>query len=314
MNILTVTLNPSIDISASAGKVEPEKKVRCKAPSYESGGGGINVSKALKNLGVPSTALYTCGGHSGKAFIDLIDGYGIESIPVPIKEHTRQNVSVFDEATGKQYRMVMPGPNISDDELKKIYDDIRKLDPVPDIVVVSGSLPPGVPSGFAANIAKMGREFGFKTVADMKGRPLAETIEKGVYFAKPNVNEFRSIIGNEKASMEEIEQVARRMIYNEHCEMILISLGAEGALFVSKERVDYIRSVAVKPKSKVGAGDSMTAGVICALAGGKSLYEAALYGVAAGTAAVLTPGSKLCRKDDTEDIYKKLLVENEAVV
>lgn len=314
MNILTVTLNPVIDISSTIEKLEPERKMRCEAPLYEAGGGGINVSKALRNLGANSLALFFCGGYTGQKLIDLMDKEEIESYPISIQEQTRENFSLIENSTGSQYRFVMPGPNIAHQELKKFYDALRYMDPHPDIVAISGNASPGVPVDFAANVARMGKELGFKTVVDMKGESLIKAVEAGIFFAKPNITEFRALIGDEKAGLDEIERVARRMIYNGHCEMLLISLADKGALFVSEEKVEHIRTIEVEAKSKVGAGDSMTAGVLCALSAGKSLYEAALYGTAAGTAAVLTPGSQLCTKEDTEEIYKKLLIENEAVV
>jgi 6-phosphofructokinase 2 len=314
MNILTVTLNPVIDISASVKRITPERKLRCESPLTEPGGGGINISKALRNLCGTSIALYFCGGYTGQKLIDLMDKEEVESYPISIGETTRENFSVIDNSDGSQYRFVMPGPKITEQELRKFYDAIRYMEPHPDIVAVSGSAPPGVPVDVAANIANMGKELGFKTAVDMKGEHLVKAIEAGIFFAKPNITEFRALIGNENAGLDEIERVARRMIYNGHCEMLLVSLAEKGALFVSEEKVEHIKTIDVEEKSKVGAGDSMTAGVLCAISEGKSLYEAALYGTAAGTAAVLTPGSKLCTREDTDDIYKKLLIENEAVV
>lgn len=314
MNILTVTLNPVIDISANVRKVEPERKLRCEAPLSEPGGGGINVSKALRNLCGNSIALYFCGGHTGQRLIDLMDKEEIESYPLSIEGATRENFSIIEETTNRQYRFVMPGPEITGHELKKFYEAIRYMDPHPDIIVLSGSAAPGIPPDIAANVADMGRELGFKTVVDMKGEPLVKAVEAGIYFAKPNITEFRALIGNDKAGLDEIERVARRMIYNGRCEMMLVSLADDGALFVSEEKVEHIKTIEIEAKSKVGAGDSMTAGVLCALAQGKSLYEAALYGTAAGTAAVITPGSQLCTKKDTDEIYKKLLIENEVAV
>lgn len=305
--ILTLTMNPAIDVNTSVDNVAAERKLRCGEPSREPGGGGINVSRAIRKLGGESLALYTCGGLAGQMFQELLDNEGLNHKPVPTKEETRENIIVFEESSTLQYRFCMPGPLLTSDELKSSLGQIAALDPKPDFIVVSGSLPPGTPKDFYARVARIAKQLGSKIIVDTQGEPFKLALEEGLFLVKPNIRELNLLADNKIKDEKQIEDMAVKIVRDNLSEVVVVSLGAAGALMVTGEKSRYIRPPAVPIKSKVGAGDSMVAGIVLALAQGKTIEDAAFFGVAAGTAAVMTPGTELCRRDDTERLYKEMI-------
>lgn len=303
-NIITITLNPAIDKSSSVAHVVAEHKLYCTPPRFEPGGGGVNVSRAIRKLGGRSLLLYPSGGLTGKRLQDLLEEEGLDQRPFPIDGMTRESLVILEESTGQQYRFGMPGPKLRKKEWEQFLKELSVMEPPPDFVVASGSLPPGVPRNFYARVARIGKEKGTKTIVDVSGKALKAALEEGVYLIKPNVREFSELVGEEFKDESQIKAAAQKMVKKGRCEVLVISLGAAGALAVSKEFAEHIVPPTVPIVSKVGAGDSMVAGITLSLARGKPLKEAILFGVAAGTAAVMTPGTELCRREDTERLFK----------
>jgi 6-phosphofructokinase 2 len=181
------------------------------------------------------------------------------------------------------------------------------MQPSLDYVVASGSLPSGVPGDFYAQVARVGKEKGAKVIIDVAGEALEQAIQEGVFLIKPNVREFRGLVGKDIKEESQIKAEAQEMVKSGWCEVLVISLGAAGALMVSEEISERILPPTVPIISKVGAGDSMVAGIVLSLARGKPLRESVLFGVAAGTAAVMTPGTELCRREDAERLYAQMI-------
>ena len=307
--IVTFTLNPTIDKSSSIDHVMPEKKLYCDKPKYEPGGGGINVSRAINKLGGSSLLLYTSGGLAGQRLDDLLAQESLNKKPLYIENPTRENLIIFEKTTNLQYRFGMPGPKISEKETKKIIGTITNLKPFPDYLVISGSIPEGVADDIYANISKIAKSKGAKVIVDVSGPPLKKAIQEGVYLIKPNMGEFQQLIGRELKKEEEIKKEAQGLVKNKCCQAVVISLGAGGALFVTGKTTKFMRPPTVPIKSKVGAGDSMVGGIVLSLAEGNSLEKSVLYGIAAGSSAVMTPGTELCTKEDTDRLFEKLLEE-----
>ena len=305
--IVTITLNPAIDKSSSVEHVVAEHKLYCTPPRFEPGGGGVNVSRAIKKLGGESLLVYPAGGLTGKRLQELLDEEGLNHRPFPIQGMIRESLVILEESTGQQYRFGMPGPKLRKKEWEQFLQELLVMEPPPDYVVVSGSLPPGVPSDFYAQIARIAKKKGAKTIVDVSGKALKEALEEGVFLIKPNVREFRELVGEEIKEESQIKAEARKMIESSRCEVLVISLGAGGALLVSEKIAEHILPPTVPIISKVGAGDSMVAGITLSLARGKPLRESVLFGVAAGTAAVMTPGTELCRREDTERLFEGLV-------
>ena len=307
--VVTLTMNPSIDINSSVEHVFADRKLRCKPSSHEPGGGGINVSRAIRRLGGHSPAVYPAGGTFGRMLQGLLDREGIVHHPVEIEESTREAFIILEESSGRQFRFGMPGPTLRETEWKRCLEALGALELKPDYVVASGSLPPGVPQDFYAQLARMTSASGARLIVDTSGEPLRLASQAGVYLLKPNMNEMQNLVRREIQNEMELEDTARGFIEKGHSEVMIVSLGAGGALMVSKNGCEHVRAPTVPIKSRVGAGDSMVAGIVLSLARGEPLREAVRFGVAAGAAAVMTPGTELCRREDTERLYRQITIK-----
>lgn len=304
--IVTLTLNPTVDKSTTVDNIVPDQKLRCEAPKYEPGGGGINVSRALKRLGSESTALFPAGGATGQRLQELLQAEGLTPQAVPAEGWTRENFIVVDSHSGQQYRFGMPGTPLSAEEQQRVLAALQQL-PAPDYLVISGSLPPGVEPAFLVDIVRWARGVGARVVADTSGPALRQVIDAGVYLIKPNLGELSKLAGVEELDSAALAQAAQGLIGAGRCEIVVASLGAQGACLITENLVDHIPAPAVKKRSTVGAGDSMVAGLVHALAQGQSVREAGRLGVACGTAATMNPGTELFRKADVDKLYQWLI-------
>jgi 6-phosphofructokinase 2 len=302
--ILTLTVNPAIDASCSVDVVFPEHKLRCGKVTYEPGGGGINVSRAIHRLGGGAATWYLAGGPAGQIFSVLLEREGLQGVLVPISGWTRENLNVAERTTSQQYRFVMPGPEISPREWQDCLERLVALEPAPDFAVVSGSVAPGLTSDAYAEFARRMRERGSRVVVDSSGVALVQAIRsRQVYLAKPSLRELRELVGRELGDPSAQDEAALEIVRRGDVEVLVVSLGAAGALLASADACVRLASPTVQVKSKVGAGDSMVAGIVLSLARGGSLFEAVRFGVAAGAAATMNPGTQLCQREDVERLY-----------
>lgn len=300
--IITVTFNPCIDKSTSVAALIPEKKLKCTPPKFEPGGGGINVARAIKKLGGEATAIYPAGGYTGKFFTQLLKQEGINTIEIETVNHTRENLIVLDDSTNQQYRFGMPGQMQHEKEWQQCLNVIEEIKDIA-FIVASGSLAPGVPPDIFGRIAEIAKRKKVKFVVDTSGEALKQVAAKGVYLLKPNLGELASLVGEKEIELENVDIIARKIIYNGGAEVIVVSMGAGGAKLITKDESYHILAPPVKRKSTVGAGDSMVAGIVLGLERNKSVPEAVRYGVACGTAAIMNPGTELCKLEDVERMY-----------
>ena len=307
--IVTVTFSPCIDKSTSVSCLIPEKKLRCTAPGLEPGGGGINVARAIKKLGGEAIAVYPAGGYTGKFFNQLVVSEKISPVIIEMAEETRENIIILDESTQQQYRFGLPGSPMQEKEWQQVIDRVQEIEE-PAFIVVSGSLPPGVPDDILARLSHIARKKNSKFIADVPGNALQLAIKEGVYLIKPNLGELSALAGKDHLLSAEIPVVARKLIADGNCEVVVVSMGPSGALLVTKDFTKAISAPTVKRRSTVGAGDSMVAGIIYFLATGKALEQAVQFGVACGTAAAMNPGTQLCKKGDAEDLFN-IIVESD---
>ncbi|MEX2592662.1 MAG: 1-phosphofructokinase family hexose kinase [Anditalea sp.] len=306
MKIVTLTLNPALDKSTAIDSLQPDKKLRCEVPTYEPGGGGINVSRAIKILGGQSLAIYAGGGPAGDKIQELLEQEGVDQHCIPIKNPTRENLVVMEKSTKNQYRFGMPGSEMSEKELQECLDAIKDLPNEVEYLVASGSLPLGAPDDFYGEIAKMAQDKNIKYVIDTSGNALVKAAGPGVCIMKPNLGELSQLAEKEEITGMEQEEIAQKIIKDEKASILIVSLGARGAMVATKDTIEYVIPPTVKQNSTVGAGDSMVAGIILSMSRGDELRDAIKWGVAAGTAATMTPGTELCRKKDVEKIFKWL--------
>jgi 6-phosphofructokinase 2 len=300
--IVTVTLNPTVDKSCSVEQVVAERKLRCGQPTYDPGGGGINVARAVAELGGDVAAYWPCGGVIGELLRQLLDDEGIEHYPIEIRAMTRENLVVFEQSSEQQFRFGLPGATLTDEELQSFLDVLLAEDPPPEYLVLSGSLPPDVDEHLYARIANMMPE-SCRVILDTSGRPLQFGLESPLFLIKPNMHELEQLAGRSIEDDTQLREIARALIDQGRTQVVLTSLGSGGAVLTTADEHEQLRSPTVKIRSKVGAGDSMVAGIVFALSQGKPLADATRYGIAAGAAAVMTEGTELCRRQDTERLY-----------
>lgn len=305
-HIVTLTINPSLDKSTHFFGLIAEQKMRCEKPRYDAGGGGINVSKAIAKLGGTSTCIFTSGGSSGEMLEELIANENLESRVIKTKNWTRENFIAFDNITKAQYRFGFPGNAFSEDEKGKILQTIKELKT--DYLVISGSLNEGLPTNFYQKIATIAKESNIKVIVDTSGEALKKVLETGVYLIKPNIGELAKLIGVERLELQEVEKAAKKLISTKSAEIVVVSLGAEGAILVTKEETHLVKAPKVEKKSTVGAGDSMVGGMVWALSQNKTLKEVIQIGVCCGTAATMNEGTQLFKTEDVKKLLKEIQI------
>jgi 6-phosphofructokinase 2 len=298
-----LTLNPAIDKNTSVQQLVPEKKMRCAEMVMEAGGGGINVSKAIKELGGESKADFPCGGVNGTLLLELLQKQSINTTPIQIKGNTRESIVVNETSTNKEYKFIVPGPGLLPAEIDKLNSTIIDLKDA-SFLICSGSLPPNVADHFLAEIASIAKEKGIRLIVDTSGVPLKKALLEGVYLIKPNMSELCFLAGVNYLEAHEIENAVDQIIAQGQCEVIVVSMGPSGAMLATKNIKKRFPAPIVKKQSTVGAGDSMLAGIVWMLEQNKSLEEAVRFGIACGTAAAVNKDTYLFKKEDASRFYE----------
>lgn len=305
--IVTLTLNPSLDASSYAETIRPLHKIRTSEERYHAGGGGINVARVLLDLGGSAHALYLAGGPTGTVLDELLALAGVPAERVSIGEYTRIAHTVFERSSEQEYRFVPDGPEVGVDEWEHCLIALGKLDF--DYVVASGSLPRGLPVDAYHRVLDIAALNGARVVLDTSGPVLRATLGKGVYLVKPSRGELETLVGSALPDITAQTTAARDLIQGGQAEIVAVTSGGEGALIVSRDEAWAIAAPPVPARSAVGAGDSFLAALTLALVQGRPLRSALAYGVAAGTAAVLSPGAELCQAVDVERLYADLMAD-----
>lgn len=308
-DIVTLTINPSIDTSTTVDRVTPIHKLRCSVPHRDPGGGGINVARVAIRFGGEVQALFATGGVTGELLHRLIEREGIPSLAIRVSEETRESFTVFESTTGHEYRFVLPGPQLGEEEWRQVLRALARIKGQPRFVVASGSLSPGVPLDFYAQAARIAKAFYAKVVLDTSGPPLAAALEEGVYLVKPNLRELSEFVGRLLADEDAFVNACRTIVQAGRTEIVALTLGDRGALLVTRNHAWRAPALSIKPVSAVGAGDSFLGAMVWGLVAGHSIENAFRYGVAAGSAALLSPGTELCQREDVERLYPEVVLQ-----
>lgn len=300
--IVTLTMNAALDITTEADEVRPTDKIRCGSVRYDPGGGGINVARVAHVLEGSVTAVFPAGGPTGGLVTDLVAQAGVSFQRIKIAASTRESFTVNERKSGKQYRFVLPGPQLTMAEQLQCLDQLRLVATSAEFVVASGSLPPGVDQGFYQQVADICRHLGARLLLDTSGGGLTH-INSGVFILKPSLRELRECCGRELTT--ELDQIAaaRELVDRAVAKAVVVSLGAAGALLVTARHSQRFSAVPVQPGSGVGAGDAMVAALTVGLSRGWSLAKSVRYGTAAGAAMLLTPGTAVCERADVERLF-----------
>jgi 6-phosphofructokinase 2 len=301
--IVTLTMNPALDVTTSAECVGPTDKIRCHGVRYDAGGGGINVARIARVLGGSVSAVFPAGGHTGDLVTQLVAEAGVPYRRINITESTRESFTIDEECSGQQYRFVLPGPRLSFVEQARCLDELRDAARSAEFVVASGSLPPGVPADFYQRVADMCRELGVLLILDSSGGGLRH-ITSGVFLLKPSVRELREYFGCDLAEEADQLAAAHELIDSGVTQTVVVSLGSKGALLATPHGSQRFAPVPVRVISGVGAGDSMVAAITVGIARGWSMSKSVLYGISTGTAMLMTPGTAPCHRRDVERIFE----------
>lgn len=309
-DILTITLNPAFDVSTSVGTITPGPKLRCDAPRYDPGGGGVNVSRAILRLGGHSEAFVALGGETGAIFHTMLQAEGIAVAQFEIEGNTRQSFAIAETTSGKQYRFQLPGPAWSHDQTTAALSKLKSLLTEGRIVVMSGSLPPDVPPGIVSTVNQLAVENGAKLILDTSGDALLSAAENsGPPFSLLRMDgaEATEVSGRSFASPADLADYGTELITKGVADRLVMSMGATGTVGVSVSERFFCQPPKIETLSAVGAGDSMVAAIALELSRGASLKEAVRHGVAAAGSAVLTPATELCSKETAEEILEKVV-------
>jgi 6-phosphofructokinase 2 len=248
------------------------------------------------------------GGPVGRAVEILLDEEEVPFSFTPIHRETRTNFIITDSKTGRQTRIDAPGPHISKGEFERFQRKMLRIRPSPDLIVMGGSLPPGIPSDVYYSMIMEAKTFGVRAILDSDGQWLAEGIKAQPYLVKPNVKEAEELLGRELPDEDAIIKAALDIV-DMGVEIAVISRGKEGIIAATNKEVLKAVPPEVKVKSAVGAGDCTIAGLALKLANEEPLTKACRLAVALGTAAVLTPGTELARRADVEALLPQVKVK-----
>jgi 6-phosphofructokinase 2 len=308
-DIVTITINPAVDIFVSTAKVEPTRKMRTSAPKRDPGGGGINVARAAFRLGAKVTAIYPASGAIGRLLTRLLEREGIDSIVTPSHAETRENFTAYEDESGEQFRFVLPGSPLHRAEWEAVLYELENIKTKPKFVVASGSIPPAVPSDLFAKVAAIAKKLGAKPLVDTSGAALKAAISEGVYLVKPNLNELSDLCRKPLETDEARIAACRHMIKAGEAEVVALTLGGDGALLVTRDAVWRAGPMQIEAVSTVGAGDSFLGGMVAVLAKGEPIDKAFRVAVAAGYAAVMRPGTELSHPDDIERLAPQIEIK-----
>jgi len=296
-DILTVTLNPALDVLTTIDRVSDTHKMRCGPAIKHPGGGGVNVARVLHRLGANCVAVYLAGGVTGERHHQLMRAEKVRCHLVPIAEETRESFSAHELSSGHDFRFVLPGPEVLASEYEACFDYVAQHMPR-QFLVISGGLAPGVPNDFYARLTALAKSHGVRVVLDTNGPALHAALQEGVFLFKPSLRELRELTGEALPDAASWKAVAQQLIRAGKSEIVAVSLGEEGALLVTATHAWRAPSLKVDVQTTIGAGDSFVGGMVWALSEGYAPEHAFRYAMAAGTAALLAPGTALCQAAD----------------
>lgn len=307
--VITLTLNPALDMSTRVPHLIPDQKLRCSEPLLDPGGGGLNVSRAIRALGGDSLALVALGGLTGDRLAGLIRAEGVPFLALAAPGETRQSLTVTEAATGRQYRFMLPGPVWSAEDQDRVFLLLRASARPGAFGVISGSQPPGVPADFPARLARSMP--GLMIVLDTSGPALAEAVARpipGLDILRMDGAEAEELAGRALTSREDTAEFAQSLVLKGVSRRVIVARGADGNVLVDAGQRLFGHAAKVPVVSTVGAGDSFVAGLVMMLARGAKEAAALSFACAAASAAVTTDATQLCRLEDVQRLLPQCAV------
>lgn len=308
MAIFTVTLNPALDLTSEVAELVPNRKLRCSTPSVDPGGGGVNVSRAIRILGGETTACVTRGGAVGDELVRLLREEGLAPHDFAIAGATRQSLAVGVEGTQDQYRFVFPGPVIAEDEADSIVHELGGITGEGDWIVLSGSLPPGLPACFYRDLAASLKRARRRVVADTSGEALAafRSTDEPPTVLRMNHQEAAELCGRDLPEISDTAEAAQQLCREGVARLVVLTHGDAGCILATPDECHRIPAPQVERVSAVGAGDSFVAALTLGLSRGWDLPKVGAYAMAAAASALTTPATDLCDRDQVEQFAADL--------
>ncbi|HEY1936049.1 MAG TPA: 1-phosphofructokinase family hexose kinase [Acetobacteraceae bacterium] len=303
--LVTLTLNPALDIACSAEIVQHTHKIRTGDDHLDPGGGGVNVARVLHELGADTQAVLMTGGVTGALIEELLDKAGVPRLSMPLHGLNRICFTVFERSTGMEYRFVPEGPSVNRHDWHAVLHLLEEIEC--DWLIASGSLEHGMPHDIYARVARIAHRRGQRVVLDCSGPALHQALGAGLELIKPSLGELRALVGHNLPDAASQESAALELVLRGAARLVAVSMGETGAFLASAQGVIRMPALPCKVLSAVGAGDSFTAAISLALARGDSLEDALRWGVAAGTAAVMCAGTARLRRADVEMQHRRLM-------
>ncbi|WP_037832955.1 1-phosphofructokinase family hexose kinase [Streptomyces sp. NRRL F-4474] len=292
--VVTLTMNPALDLCWEVERLQGIGKNRARVRSVTVGGGGINVARHIVRFGGRATAVHTAGGEVGLRLNRLLDEEGIDHVAVDIDDDTREALVLVETATHRSYHIVPSGPHLREREGRRCLELLERLAGACPYVVVSGSLPPGLPDDYYAAVARHVREAGSRLILDTSGPALRAALAEGVFLFRCNRTEAESLTGRAVSGFDEARALNEHLLTSGSAEIAVTTLGALGALCSTRHGHTelYTPPLPGEPLSDAGAGDSMVAALTAELAAGEDPVAACALGVATAAAAMLTPSTE----------------------
>ncbi|MGY5351925.1 1-phosphofructokinase family hexose kinase [Wenyingzhuangia sp. IMCC45533] len=306
MKIITLTLNPALDKNGQVEKLIPYEKLETHHVTYHPGGGGINVSRVLQRLGLKNACLFPYGGKTGEHLVSLLEQEQVNIFSSEISAVTRENFAVLETNSAKQYRFGMPTTPYNQNDLKIIETRLNSLVNDGDILVISGSMPPGLPVDYYSKLIEILECREVKIVVDTSGEAFLNILKNKLFMIKPNHHELATLAGKKELKLQEKKDFAMELVESGRVNYVVVSLGAKGAFMAHKNGIEHIEPPKITVKSTVGAGDSMLAGLLYGVYHNYEPSKILKMGVACGTAATQSEGSDLAHKDNINRFFDEL--------
>jgi len=303
--IYTLSLNPALDRELTVPAFTFDKVVRASTVRVDCGGKGFNVSRALAALGVESIALGFVGGATGERLTVGLAELGIHTDFAQVAGETRTNISIVTEDHAHYLKVNDPGPTITTAEQTALLQKIRALAQPGDWWVLAGSLPPGVPTTFYAEVIRLVQSAGAQAVLDTSGEPLRAGCAARPFLVKPNAAEASELTGTRVTSPEEAREAIGK-IHPLGVQNVVISLGRAGALYSDGKNIWQAKPPAVDERNPIGAGDALVAGLVWGLSHDYSGPEVLRWGVACGAAAATLEGTAMGPRSLVESLAQKV--------
>ncbi|MFD5462184.1 1-phosphofructokinase family hexose kinase [Kitasatospora sp. NPDC127059] len=302
--ILTLTMNPTVDICCDIDHLVAVGKTRAEVRYVAAGGGGINVARGVARFGGRATAVHTAGQEIGRRLNRLLDEEGVDHLALGIAGETREAFVLFETGSRRSYHIVPRGPRLDDDEARRCLDLLERAAGAHRYVVASGSLPGGLRDDFYTAVARRVRTAGSRLLLDTSGPALRESLHEAVYLRRCNRSEASYLAGRAVRTFDDARAVNEQLLAAGAAEVAITTLGELGALCSTGQGHMELHAPPPpgEPLSDAGAGDGMIAAIVARLAEGDDPVDACALGVAAASASMLTPGTEPCDREVAESL------------